>query len=181
MLSLKHTGLKSYEKHILTVLCIHADRITKKCWPSIKCLTSETGLDRKTVQAGLISLNNKNLIQKTGEMQGRTKTTPVYLINLSDPVNGTAQKQSDPVCPTSDPVDGVAKRSRLRDMEGVINKEKKKEEIFSLKTATPAQKSAYHEYIMQIKKDIEIKELPTHAKILNFNDWLKSKLRTKNI
>lgn len=136
MLSLKLSGLKSYEKHILTTLCIRADEKTFECWPSIKCLALDTGLDKKTIQLGLVSLTEKNLIIKTGLMTGKTKSVPVYKVNISLPVNGIASKLSDPVYPHSDPLNGYAKRSRKRVMEGYSLKDTKKDD-FAHATSTP--------------------------------------------
>ncbi len=164
MLSLKLSGLKSYEKHLLTTLCIRADEKTFECWPSIKCLCVDTGLDRKTVQSGLISLIEKRCILKTGAMKGKTKSVPVIKIIFgSDPVYGTALKLSDPVYPISDPVKGTAKRSRIRDMEGYSLKDKEKD-IFSLsKKTTQEQKQliAYYAKHPEFEMPRELKELIT--------------------
>ena len=145
MLSLKLSGLKSYEKHILTTLCIRADEKTFECWPSIKCLVVDTGLDKKTIQMALVSLHEKKLIIKTGEMKGRTKSVPVYKLNISIPVNGIALKTSDPVYPKSDPANGSAKRSRKRVMEGKDLKDIKKDvsahATSTSKTLTPLQEA----------------------------------------
>jgi hypothetical protein len=176
MLSLKLTGLKSYEKHLLTTLCIRADENTFECWPSIKCLTIDTGLDRKTVQSALISLIEKRCIIKTGKMTGKTKSVPVLRITFaSDPVYGAALKLSDPVCPISDPVQGTAKRSRIRDMEGYSLKDTKKGYFAYAKTpnSTPQNpESLESEYNNEVK---QLRFLGCEKQIISYDEWLIKK------
>src|ERR1044071_5157714 len=117
MLSLKLSGLKSYEKHILTTLCIRSDEKSFECWPSLKCIKEDTGLDEKTVQQGILSLLEKKLIIRTGEMKGKTKRTPVYKLVFNTPVNGGVQNLNTPVYPDNTPVKGGVKCPRIRGME----------------------------------------------------------------
>ncbi len=140
MLSLKQSGLKSYEKHILTTLCIRADEKSFECWPSLKCIKDDTGLDEKTVQQGILSLLEKKLITRTGEMKGKTKRTPVYKLIFNTPVNVGVQNLNTPVYPNNTPVKGGVKYPRKRGMEGKDLKDIKKD-VFAHAESTPNTKT----------------------------------------
>lgn len=176
MLSLKLSGLKSYEKHLLTTLCIRADEKTFECWPSIKCLSVDTGLNRKTVQAGLVALIERGYIIRTGEMKGKTKSVPVLRVIFgSDPVYGAALKLSDPVYSISDPIYGTAKRSRIRDMEGYSFKDTKKDDFSLSKTTTQEQKTQnmkWHNYVKTIESDRKLGLPSGNVEILSEKEWL---------
>lgn len=116
-LSLKQTDLTSSEQLILMILAHRANDENQECWPSIRSIVSDSKLDRKTVQSGLVSLEQKKLICKTGSMTGKTRRVPVYKLTLNDPKNGIASKTNDPVFPTNDPKNGIVKRSQKRDTE----------------------------------------------------------------
>ena len=131
MLSLKLSGLKSYEKHILTTLCIRADEKSLECWPSLKCIKEDTGLDEKTVQQGILSLLDKKLIARTGQMKGKTKRTPVYKLIFNTPVKGGVQNLNTPVYQNNTPVKGGVKYPRKRGMEGEDLKDKRKNEFLN--------------------------------------------------
>ncbi|MGK3404269.1 helix-turn-helix domain-containing protein, partial [Escherichia coli] len=47
-------------------------RLASFCYPSIERLVKDTCLNKKTVQAGLISLMKMGLISDTGERKGAT-------------------------------------------------------------------------------------------------------------
>ena len=116
IIALQQKNISSSEKHVLTLLAFRAND-EAKTWPSAKTITKETNLDKKTVYQCLIKLEEKNLIKKTGELQGRTKSIPVYKLNLSIPENGLAQKPSVPVFTRSVPENGQAKHTRKRYIE----------------------------------------------------------------
>ena len=59
-------------------------------WPSIEYLCKVTSLNRKTVIDGLKRLRDMGLIERTGEMIGRTGQVPIYRIVCSNSTkNGT--------------------------------------------------------------------------------------------
>lgn len=146
MLSLKFADLKSYEKHILTILCIRADEKTFECYPSLRRLKEDTGLDEKTVQKAIKSLLEKKLIIRTGLMTGKTKRTPVYKIVFNTPVNGGVQNLNTPVYPVNTPVNGGIKYPRLRGTEGKGFKDSIKEvSAHALKTQKPKPKKSKFE------------------------------------
>lgn len=89
-ISHKVKGLSSSEHSILNVMAYRANDKTHECWPSSSSLSESTSQDKKTIYKCLISLSEKKLIFKTGEMKGKTKSTPVYKLTL--PENGYAQK-----------------------------------------------------------------------------------------
>lgn len=125
-LSYKQKNINSSEQSVLTRLSWHAD-INCECYPSIRSISVDTKLNRKTVQQSLVSLEEKKLIIKTGKMRGKTKSVPVYKLNLSDPNLGFAKKVSDPVFSISDPKIGTAKRSQKRYMERSDLKDQRKD------------------------------------------------------
>ncbi|EIG3058960.1 DnaT-like ssDNA-binding domain-containing protein [Escherichia coli] len=53
------------------------------CYPSIERLVKDTCLNKKTVQAGLISLMKMGLISDTGERKGATKRVRVFSLNIT--------------------------------------------------------------------------------------------------
>jgi pyocin large subunit-like protein len=173
MHSLKLVDLKSYEKHILTILCIRADEKTLECWPSIKCLVCDSGLDEKTVQQAILSLLQKKLIIRTGEMKGKTKRTPVYKMNFNTPVNGCVQNLNTPVYPVNTPSNGGVKYPRIRGLEGKDLKDIKKD-VFAHanSTSTPTSKATqdtfmdYQNYVGRTKADITLKIIPSDTQIL---------------
>lgn len=100
--SLTKQQVSSLEKLILLSL---ADRANEKmeCFPSAKRLENDCNTDIKTIYKTLDSLCSKNIIKKTGEMKGRTKSVPVYrLINVqkreekSTPKNGLSKNEAHP-------------------------------------------------------------------------------------
>lgn len=154
MLSLKLSGLKSYEKHLLTTLCIRADEKTFECFPSLKCLKVDTGLDEKTVQQGILSLIEKKLIERTGKMTGKTKRTPVYKIVFNTPANGGVQNLNTPVYPNNTPANGGVKYPRKRGMEGEGFKDIIKEVSAHAKSTQKAQNQKKHPPLTEEQKDL---------------------------
>ncbi|ECE6694127.1 helix-turn-helix domain-containing protein [Salmonella enterica] len=53
------------------------------CYPSIERLVKDTCLNKKTVQAGLISLIKMGFISDTGERKGATKRVRVFSLNIT--------------------------------------------------------------------------------------------------
>ncbi|HEC4971358.1 TPA: helix-turn-helix domain-containing protein [Escherichia coli] len=80
-------------KLILLSMADRADEYNL-CYPSIERLVKDTCLNKKTVQAGLISLMKMGIISDTGERKGATKRVRVFSLNipkngmLNDPKNG---------------------------------------------------------------------------------------------
>ncbi|GDQ26282.1 primosomal protein DnaT [Escherichia coli] len=72
-------------KLILLSMADRADEYNL-CYPSIERLVKDTCLNKKTVQAGLISLMKMGLISDTGERKGATKRVRVFSLNI--PKNG---------------------------------------------------------------------------------------------
>lgn len=59
-------------------------------WPSVEYLCKATSLNRKTVIEGLRRLREMGLIERTGEMTGKSGQVPMYRIVCStSPKNGT--------------------------------------------------------------------------------------------
>lgn len=56
-----------------------------ECWPSIKRIMADTNLDRHTIIDNRKILIEKNLLEMTGEMKGRTKLIPVMRLTY---ING---------------------------------------------------------------------------------------------
>ena len=68
-------------KLILLSMADRADEYNL-CYPSIERLVKDTCLNKKTVQAGLISLMKMGLISDTGERKGATKRVRVFSLNI---------------------------------------------------------------------------------------------------
>jgi len=130
-ISLKLKGLSSSEHSILNVMAFRADKETQECHPSAKSLCESTSQDKKTVYKALISLSDKKLIIDTGKKAGKTKSVPVYKLNLSVPKNGFAQNSSVPVFSESIPKNGSAKRTQKRYMERSVIKDQRKEDFLN--------------------------------------------------
>ncbi len=96
-------------KLILLSMADRADEYNL-CYPSIERLVKDTCLNKKTVQAGLISLMKMGLISDTGERKGATKRVRVFSLNipkngmLNDPKNGML----------NDPKNGIQNQSYNR-------------------------------------------------------------------
>ncbi|EHL3468006.1 helix-turn-helix domain-containing protein [Salmonella enterica] len=69
-------------KLILLSMADRADEYNL-CYPSIERLVTDTSLNKKTVQAGLISLIGMGLISDTGERKGATKRVRVFSLNIT--------------------------------------------------------------------------------------------------
>ncbi|EIH1220257.1 DnaT-like ssDNA-binding domain-containing protein [Escherichia coli] len=69
-------------KLILLSMADRADEYNL-CYPSIERLVKDTCLNKKTVQAGLISLMKMGLISDTGERKGATKRVRVFSLNVT--------------------------------------------------------------------------------------------------
>jgi len=115
-----------------------ADRAGEEgtCWPSVKRLAVDTCLDKKTISTVRNAVIEKNLVELTGEMKGRTKSVPVMRLlyinhredgssgetpiaqSVSRPNNGTTLDLSRPENgPSSRPENGTAKQTRKRVIE----------------------------------------------------------------
>jgi len=66
-----------------------------------------------------------------GKKAGKTKSVPVYKLNLSVPKNGSAQNSSVPVFSESIPKNGSAKRTQKRYMERSVIKDQRKEDFLN--------------------------------------------------
>lgn len=79
----------SATKFVLVVLANCAGA-SFSAWPSISYLCGATSQDRKTVIQALKRLRDMGLIERSGEMKGRSGQVPVYLLNvLTSTENGT--------------------------------------------------------------------------------------------
>ncbi|HHI8577571.1 TPA: DnaT-like ssDNA-binding domain-containing protein [Escherichia coli] len=101
-------------KLILLSMADRADEYNL-CYPSIERLVKDTCLNKKTVQAGLISLMKMGLISDTGERKGATKRVRVFSLNipkngmLNDPKNGMLNDPKNGML--NDPKNGIQNQS----------------------------------------------------------------------
>ena len=79
-------------KLILLSMADRADEYNL-CYPSIERLVTDTSLNKKTVQAGLISLIALGLISDTGERKGATRRVRVFSLNI--PKNGNVPEKGN--------------------------------------------------------------------------------------
>ena len=112
--------LPSSEKFVLVVLANYADDDKGlRCWPSILRLQKKTCLNEKTVQAALLALRKKDLIEDTGEKTGATKSVIVYRVKL--PLNWrTSENGAPPILETSTPEIGGAKHPQNRGSDTLV-------------------------------------------------------------
>lgn len=82
--------LKPTCKLVLLSLADRAGEITSECYPSVKRICTDTGMDRKTVIKSLKMLCDCGLISDTGDRKGDTKQIVVYQLN--HPKNGIVPK-----------------------------------------------------------------------------------------
>ncbi|ELD51714.1 hypothetical protein A17M_02660 [Escherichia coli KTE224] len=84
-------------KLILLSMADRADEYNL-CYPSIERLVKDTCLNKKTVQAGLISLMKMGLISDTGERKGATKRVRVFSLNITKKGNikGNLEGRNEP-------------------------------------------------------------------------------------
>lgn len=66
------------------ILLSMADRADEghQCWPSIARLVADTSLDKKTVQEGIKTLEERGIITDTGQRRGPTMRVRVFQLNL---------------------------------------------------------------------------------------------------
>lgn len=65
------TGLTSAEKLVLLRLADRADKLTNSCFPGIKSIAADTGLQRRAVQLALRKLESAGHIKTTNRTGGR--------------------------------------------------------------------------------------------------------------
>lgn len=159
-LSFVQKNLSSSEHSILNILSFRANDDYFECWPSIASLKESSSLDRKTILKVIQSLIDKKLIEKTGEMRGKTKSTPVFKVLLSSPKIGTAKNSSSPNFSGTCPNFGTSKQSQFWDMERSDLKGKRKDPNFS-KNVTQEQKQEIKFYLENPKFSMpkKLKEL----------------------
>lgn len=136
-LSKKEIDLTSSEKHILLILCLHADPKTHLCWPSLSSIIQDSGYSETHVGRIMKSLRDKNKIISTNKLTGKTKRTKIYKVNLNTPTQGGINKLNTPICDANTPMEGGIKYPHTVDMERKVFKEKGKKD-FALKNPLKA-------------------------------------------
>lgn len=97
-------------KLILLSMADRADEYNL-CYPSIERLVKDTCLNKKTVQAGLISLMKMGLISDTGERKGATKRVRVFSLNITKNGNVTENGNIPKNGMLNDPKNGIQNQS----------------------------------------------------------------------
>lgn len=122
--------LKSSAKFVLLAMadCVNAEGGEMLCWPSYRFIAKRTGLDAKTVEAGVWRLKEAGLIADTTKRRGDTGKVVVYRLNVPEngfiapdpegeggqapqhantPKNGVVKSEAnDTVFPANDPKNG---------------------------------------------------------------------------
>lgn len=70
--------LKPTLKLIAVALAMFVNSQSGEAWPSVTTLADMTGLNRKTISAGLVELTKLGELADTGRRQGRTQQVKVY-------------------------------------------------------------------------------------------------------
>ena len=110
-------------KLILLSMADRADEYNL-CYPSIERLVKDTCLNKKTVQAGLISLMKMGLISDTGERKGATKRVRVFSLNITKNGNikGNREGGNEPENGNVTENGNIPKNGMLNDPEnGMLN------------------------------------------------------------
>lgn len=85
--------LSSFDKAVFGVLCAHANRQTRKCWPKVKTIAEEAGCSVRTVHASLKTLEERGIIAHVQRVSGNRKISSVYWI-----IGHDAECYSDGIC-----------------------------------------------------------------------------------
>lgn len=117
---LPKSKVTSSEK-LLLLACANRAGESHECWPSIKRLCADTGMDRKTIITVRQSVIDKKLLNYTGSFKGRSGQIPVMqLTYVDDSVseftsteNGTSPKNGT----RTSPKNGTGDQSQKRDTE----------------------------------------------------------------
>ncbi|PJX05643.1 DnaT-like ssDNA-binding domain-containing protein [Escherichia coli] len=105
-------------KLILLSMADRADEYNL-CYPSIERLVKDTCLNKKTVQAGLISLMKMGLISDTGERKGATKRVRVFSLNITKNGNIKGNREGG-----NEPVNGNVPENGNIPKNGMLNNPK---------------------------------------------------------
>lgn len=125
---LTKSQVTSTEKFFL-MSCANRAGEAHECWPSIKRLCADTGMDRKTIINVRQSVIDKGLLVYTGSFRGRSSQVPVmqltYVDNsISEFSDKPSKKTTSPKLPTStkngtgtSTKNGTGDQSQKRDTE----------------------------------------------------------------
>ncbi|OPI50240.1 hypothetical protein BFQ11_22230 [Escherichia coli] len=110
-------------KLILLSMADRADEYNL-CYPSIERLVKDTCLNKKTVQAGLISLMKMGLISDTGERKGATKRVRVFSLNITKNGNikGNREGSNEPENGNVTENGNIPKNGMLNDPKNGMNR-----------------------------------------------------------
>ena len=165
-LSKKESDLIPSEKHILLILCLHADKDTHLCWPSFKSLICDSGYSRDTINRCMHGLRGKNKIFDTGLKKGRTKSIVQYEIVFHkeyDSQTPSNPKQSDGALKQSD--SQTAKQSDGKYRKDHSFKDHRKERY------TPEILQKYQEYVGMFKTKQRLGMEDKDASPLAIEEW----------
>lgn len=107
-------NLKSSEKLTLLAFCHFANEEKKIAYPSIETVAEYSGLNRKTVQANIKKLEEKNLLVDTKKRVGPTQSCRVFHVPFltykelleANPKTGMLESEAIPKTDISDPKNG---------------------------------------------------------------------------
>jgi pyocin large subunit-like protein len=108
---------KSSAKLVLLAMadCVNSEGDEMLCWPSYRFLAKRTGLDFKTVEAGVYRLREAGFISDTGARRGETGKVIVYRLNIpengvvsSNGVDGGRLSTASPNNPENGGVNGIS-------------------------------------------------------------------------
>ncbi len=112
--------VSSTEKLFL-LSCANRAGESHECWPSIKRLCADTGMDRKTVISVRQSTIDKGLLAYTGSFRGRSGQIPVmqltYVDNSVSEFTSTESTTSPKNGTSTSPKNGTGDQSQKRDTE----------------------------------------------------------------
>lgn len=157
-LALKQKDLTLTQFTTLFYLAFRANE-QNECWPSIKGMSTETHMDRKSIIEAIKFLIQKKLIIKTGEMKGKTKRVPVYKLILNNTENGTIKEGkwfrfSHKTVPKTELLNSTKNGTR---------------NIYIQYTKECG--TNYQEYVSKFNADVKLGLKSKDEKPLNFTEW----------
>ena len=128
--SFLQNDLSPTEKHILLILCVHANPTTKEFFISIPRLMIDSGYSKNTVDKIMKKLRESKKIIYTGEKVGKRKLIPVYKVNfLITPACGVDKSLITPSHELITPSGGVLNNPTTWGTERILERKKEREDF----------------------------------------------------
>ena len=129
--------LTQSEKHVLTVLCFRSNE-KYEVYSSIERLTNDCSCSVNTIERALKGLRDKKYLTYTGKLAPKSKSIPIYSINLTHPQNEGGLSLRTPILNLTHPQNGDLRTPKMGIRIDNIKKDNKKDICLSAHaTSTP--------------------------------------------